>query len=64
MPLVLNDMMGMEVDRRQRRVHVKDVKNAMMGHIKDGYKVRPQEKKNQSVIFTFYFGGKSNRACG
>ncbi|MEQ2160032.1 hypothetical protein GOODEAATRI_029334, partial [Goodea atripinnis] len=41
-PLVLNDMMGLEnINRRHRRVHVKDVKKAMKGCIKDGYKFNP-----------------------
>ncbi|MEQ2242570.1 hypothetical protein ILYODFUR_037168, partial [Ilyodon furcidens] len=41
-PLVLNDMMGLEnINLRHRRVHVKDVKKAMKGRIKDGYKFNP-----------------------
>ncbi|XP_039892374.1 interferon-induced protein 44-like isoform X2 [Simochromis diagramma] len=43
---VLNDMMGLKdtTSRRNRRIHVKDVKQALKGHIKDGYVFNPENK--------------------
>lgn len=42
---VLNDMVGFNyTSRRQRRIHVKDVKQALKGHINDGYKFNPENK--------------------
>ncbi|CAI5660265.1 unnamed protein product [Oreochromis niloticus] len=45
-PFVLNDMMGLKdtTSRRNRRIHVKDVKKALKGHIKDGYTFNPENK--------------------
>ncbi|XP_039901976.1 interferon-induced protein 44-like isoform X2 [Simochromis diagramma] len=45
-PFVLNDMMGLKfaTSRRNRRIHVKDVKQALKGHIKDGYVFNPENK--------------------
>lgn len=44
-PFVLNDMMGLKyTSRRNRRNHVKDVKRALKGHIKDGYVFNPEKK--------------------
>ncbi|KAL3979301.1 PDZ and LIM domain protein 1/2/3/4 [Sarotherodon galilaeus] len=44
-PFVLNDMMGLKyTSRRNRRIHVKDVKQALKGHIKDGYSFNPENK--------------------
>ncbi|MEQ2312567.1 hypothetical protein AMECASPLE_032392 [Ameca splendens] len=51
-PLVLNDMMGLgNVNRRHRRVHVKDVKKAMKGRIKDGYKFNPESSLSETDQF-------------
>ncbi|XP_015241791.1 PREDICTED: interferon-induced protein 44-like [Cyprinodon variegatus] len=43
-PFVLNDTMSLKTksSRRVRRVHVKDMKKAMKGHIKDGYTFNPE----------------------
>ncbi|XP_014905864.1 interferon-induced protein 44-like [Poecilia latipinna] len=42
-PFVLNDMMSLRSDsRRTRRAHVKDVKKAMKGNIRDGYAFNPE----------------------
>ncbi|XP_035771221.1 interferon-induced protein 44-like [Neolamprologus brichardi] len=45
-PFVLNDMMGLKyaTSRGNRRIHVKDVKQALKGHIKDGYVFNPENK--------------------
>uniref|UniRef100_A0A3P8QC62 KAP NTPase domain-containing protein n=2 Tax=Haplochromini TaxID=319058 RepID=A0A3P8QC62_ASTCA len=45
-PFVLNDMVGLKftTSRRNRRIHVKDVKQALKGHIKDGYVFNPENK--------------------
>lgn len=45
-PFVLNDMMGLKstTSRRNRRIHVKDVKQALKGHIKDGYTFNAENK--------------------
>ncbi|XP_035772202.1 uncharacterized protein LOC118455981 [Neolamprologus brichardi] len=45
-PFVLNDMVGLKdtTTRRNRRIHVKDVKQALKGHIKDGYVFHPENK--------------------
>ncbi|XP_063325178.1 interferon-induced protein 44-like [Pelmatolapia mariae] len=44
-PFVLNDMAGFKItSRRQRRIHVKDVKQALKGRINDGYKFNPENK--------------------
>ncbi|XP_065326285.1 interferon-induced protein 44-like [Pelmatolapia mariae] len=45
-PFVLNDMMGLKdtTSRGNRRIHVKDVKQALKGHIKDGYTFNPENK--------------------
>ncbi|KAL4008258.1 hypothetical protein ACER0C_002110 [Sarotherodon galilaeus] len=45
-PFVLNDMVGLKstTSRRNRRIHVKDVKQALKGHIKDGYTFNPENK--------------------
>ncbi|XP_039892376.1 interferon-induced protein 44-like [Simochromis diagramma] len=42
----LNDMVGLKdaTSRRNRRIHVKDVKQALKGHIKDGYVFNPENK--------------------
>uniref|UniRef100_A0A3Q0T788 G domain-containing protein n=1 Tax=Amphilophus citrinellus TaxID=61819 RepID=A0A3Q0T788_AMPCI len=51
-PFVLNDMMGLKnVTRRNRRIHVKDVKRALKGHIKDGYKFNPECKISKDDRF-------------
>ncbi|XP_038150185.1 interferon-induced protein 44-like [Cyprinodon tularosa] len=51
-PFVLNDMSGLEsADRRVRRVHVKDVKKAMKGCIKDGYIFNPQSSLSKDDRF-------------
>ncbi|XP_014855104.1 PREDICTED: interferon-induced protein 44-like [Poecilia mexicana] len=51
-PFVLNDMMGLSnVSRRYRRVHVKDMKKVMKGHIKDGYKFNPESTLSNTDPF-------------
>ncbi|XP_030598979.1 interferon-induced protein 44-like [Archocentrus centrarchus] len=51
-PFVLNDMMGLKnVTRRNRRIHVKDVKRALKGHIKDGYTFNPECKISKGDRF-------------
>uniref|UniRef100_A0A8C6SBB5 G domain-containing protein n=1 Tax=Neogobius melanostomus TaxID=47308 RepID=A0A8C6SBB5_9GOBI len=42
-PFVFNDMMGMEGGDRVG-IHPQDIKSAMMGHVKEGYKVTPALK--------------------
>ncbi|XP_022593554.1 interferon-induced protein 44-like [Seriola dumerili] len=41
-PFVLNDMIGMK--NANDRVHVKDIKRALRGHVKDGYTFNPVYK--------------------
>nr|XP_004576238.1 interferon-induced protein 44 [Maylandia zebra] len=45
-PFFLNDMVGLKftTSRRNRRIHVKHVKQALKGHIKDGYVFNPENK--------------------
>ncbi|XP_012738010.2 interferon-induced protein 44 isoform X1 [Fundulus heteroclitus] len=44
-PFVINDMIGLDsAGRRNRNIHVKDIKEAMSGHIKDGYTFNPECK--------------------
>ncbi|CAI5660230.1 unnamed protein product [Oreochromis niloticus] len=45
-PFFLNDMVGLKdtTSRRNRRIHVKDVKQALKGRIKDGYTFNPESK--------------------
>ncbi|KAM6906748.1 interferon-induced protein 44-like [Lycodopsis pacificus] len=44
-PFVLNDMMGLrDTTYRIKRVHVKDVKRALKGHVQDGYTFNPESK--------------------
>ncbi|XP_068565209.1 interferon-induced protein 44-like [Cebidichthys violaceus] len=44
-PFVLNDMMGLkDSSSRSKRVHVKDVKRALKGHVQDGYTFNPESK--------------------
>lgn len=39
-PFIFNDIMGFE---QTKGVHVEDVKLALMGHVKEGYKVQSFE---------------------
>lgn len=49
-PLVLNDMTGVSNTRlTHRRVHVKDVKKAMKGRMKDGYKFNPENALSKTL---------------
>lgn len=51
-PFVLNDMMGLEnAQRRHRKVHEKDVKKALKGHIKDGYTFNPESSLSKTDPF-------------
>ncbi|XP_034383135.1 interferon-induced protein 44-like isoform X1 [Cyclopterus lumpus] len=44
-PFVINDMMGLKDGSfRNQRVHVKDIKRALKGHILDGYRFNPESK--------------------
>ncbi|XP_026163984.1 interferon-induced protein 44-like isoform X1 [Mastacembelus armatus] len=44
-PFVFNDMMGMKYSsRRTRKIHVKDVKQALKGHVRDGVTFNPERK--------------------
>ncbi|XP_030577882.1 interferon-induced protein 44-like [Archocentrus centrarchus] len=45
-PFVFNDMMGLNAssNRKARQIHVKDVKRALKGHVKEGYKFNPECK--------------------
>ncbi|XP_054474078.1 interferon-induced protein 44-like [Anoplopoma fimbria] len=44
-PFVINDMMGMtNSNYRNRKVHVKDLKRALKGHVKDSYTFNPESK--------------------
>nr|XP_024657732.1 interferon-induced protein 44 [Maylandia zebra] len=44
-PFVLNDMAGLNASSRKiRQLHVKDVKRALKGHIKEGYRFNPERK--------------------
>lgn len=44
-PFVLNDMAGLNASsRKTRQLHVKDVKRALKGHIKEGYRFNPECK--------------------
>lgn len=51
-PFVLNDTMGMsDTNQRHRRVHVNDLKKAMKGRIKDGYKFNPEDSLSKTDWF-------------
>ncbi|XP_014855102.1 PREDICTED: interferon-induced protein 44-like isoform X1 [Poecilia mexicana] len=51
-PFVLNDMTGLSnISWKHRRVHEKDMKMAMMGHIKDEYKFHPQSALSETDPF-------------
>lgn len=52
-PFVINDMIGLDnTSRRNRNIHVKDIKEAMRGHIKDGYTFNPECKiSNEDRFF-------------
>ncbi|XP_067428581.1 interferon-induced protein 44-like isoform X1 [Thunnus thynnus] len=44
-PFVFNDMVGLKCrNRRDRRIHVKDVKRILKGHVQDGYTFNPESK--------------------
>ncbi|XP_015228288.1 interferon-induced protein 44-like isoform X2 [Cyprinodon tularosa] len=44
-PFVISDMIGLDnTSRRNRNIHVKDIKEAMKGRIKDGYTFNPECK--------------------
>ncbi|XP_044024158.1 interferon-induced protein 44-like isoform X2 [Siniperca chuatsi] len=48
-PFVFNDMMGLKNSTyRQRKIHVKDVKRAIKGHVKDDYTFNPECKLSKS----------------
>ncbi|XP_017157590.1 interferon-induced protein 44-like [Poecilia reticulata] len=50
--LVINDMMGLNCgNRRQRRVHERDVIRAMKGNIKDGYTFNPESSLSKTDPF-------------
>ncbi|GAA6231657.1 interferon-induced protein 44-like [Lates japonicus] len=51
-PFVLNDMMGLKhTNRANRKIHVKDMKRALRGHVKDGYTFNPECKLSKDNRF-------------